>query len=135
MRRSIRRWRIVDCGDADNVHGDPEQSFRNIEEISTQDRRKGRYARGDGRLIPSQYRLSRQYAWDRSAWFRSTPIWDRVRRAAGQRLGAGKSHAQAFRDEARKRHGSGGNPGLGSSMKSDFGGGPGVWKRDHFRQR
>lgn len=115
------RWRIVDCGDADIVHGDLEQSFRNIE--------------GSVRKIVARGAMPVVMGGDHSITIPVVRALDSLGpvcvvqidahldwcdERAGQRLGQGSP----MRRISEMKHINGmaqvGIRGLGSSMKSDF---------------
>lgn len=115
------RWRIVDCGDADIVHGDLEQSFRNIE--------------GSVRKIVARGAMPVVMGGDHSITIPVVRALDSLGpvcvvqidahldwcdERAGQRLGQGSP----MRRISEMKHVNGmaqvGIRGLGSSMKSDF---------------
>ena len=115
------RWRIVDCGDADIVHGDLEQSFRNIEESVRKIVAKGAMPvvmGGDHSITIPVVRALDSLGPVCVVQIDAHLDWCDER--AGQRLGQGSP----MRRLSEMKHVNGmaqvGIRGLGSSMKSDF---------------
>ena len=115
------RWRIVDCGDADIVHGDLEQSFRNIEESVRKIVAKGAMPvvmGGDHSITIPVVRALDSLGPVCVVQIDAHLDWCDER--AGQKLGQGSP----MRRLSEMKHVNGmaqvGIRGLGSSMKSDF---------------
>ena len=115
------RWRIVDCGDADIVHGDLEQSFRNIEESVRKIVARGAIPvvmGGDHSITIPVVRALDSLGPVCVVQIDAHLDWCDER--AGQKLGQGSP----MRRLSEMKHVDGmaqvGIRGLGSSMKSDF---------------
>ena len=115
------RWRIVDCGDADIVHGDLEQSFRNIEESVRKIVARGAIPvvmGGDHSITIPVVRALDSLGPVCVVQIDAHLDWCDER--AGQKLGQGSP----MRRLSEMKHVNGmaqvGIRGLGSSMKSDF---------------
>lgn len=115
------RWKIVDCGDADIVHGDLEQSFRNIEESVRKIVAKGAMPvvmGGDHSITIPVVRALDSIGPVCVIQIDAHLDWCNER--SGQKLGQGSP----MRRISEMKHVNGmaqvGIRGLGSSMKSDF---------------